>query len=362
MDHSPEHSFDQMNRRQFLKAAAASMTLGGMLSACKGGGTVGIKPPTDAQLAHRRTGTSVVALVACAEYSNDIYKVLKPQIAELGLPDLKNKRVMIKPNMVDFHPQKPMTTNPEVLRAAVELVDSLGAKEIFIGEGPAHIRDTEYLLENTGIGAMVKKLGLQYIDLNLDDLEKVENPDGFSKVSHIYFPKQAIEADAIVSLPKLKTHHWARMTASMKNLFGVVPGRKYGFPKNLLHVRGIDNCVLDLTMLLKPAIQLVDAVVAMEGDGPLNGTAIASKFIAIGTDPAAVDATCARAMGLDPAKIPYLRVAGQVIGNIASENIRLIGTPLDDLKQIFELPPSFRIKGIAENQAELQNAIEAGST
>lgn len=337
------------------------MSTSALVAGCKSAG-VGIPAPSALQLSRRRAADSAVALIACQSYEEDIFKLLKPVLKDVGLPDLKGKTVLIKPNMVDYHPDRPLTTNPAVLKAAVELADYLGASEIVVGEGPAHIRDTEFLLNTSGIGKLCSKLGLKYVDLNLDDLEKMDNPDGFSKVPYFYLPKTALSAGAIISLPKLKTHHWARVTASMKNLFGVIPGRKYGWPKNLLHVKGIDNCVLDLALLLKPAIELVDAVVAMEGDGPLNGTARQSNFLALGCDPAAVDATCARSMGLDPEHIPYMRVAGQVIGNIQESRIKLVGATLASVRQTFELPPSFRIKGIGENQVELQNAIDAGST
>ncbi len=350
-----------LSRRKFLTLSASMLSAGSLLGGCKSAG-VGIPHPTASQLAQRQTKDSVLALLSCQSYEEDIFRLLKPLLKDLTLPDLKGKSCLIKPNMVDFHPDKPLTTSPSVLKAAVELADYLGAREIIIGEGPAHIRDTEFLLDTSGVGKLCNKLGLKFVDLNLDDLEKVDNANGFSRVPVLYLPKTVLACDALVSLPKLKTHHWARVTASMKNLFGVVPGRKYGWPKNLLHVKGIDNCILDLTLLLKPAIEMVDAVVAMEGDGPLNGTARQSHFIALGTDPAAVDATCARAMGQDPEHIPYMRVAGQVIGNISESQIKIKGASLASVRQTFELPPSFRIKGIGENQAELQNAIDAGST
>src|SRR5205823_5792429 len=138
---------------------------------------------------------------------------------------------------------------------------------------PGHMRDTEFLLQASGIGPLCKKHKLRYVDLNLDDLEKVENVDGFSKMKDFYLPKTIMEADAVISVPKMKTHHWVGMTASMKNLFGTVPGRKYGWPKNILHINGIPHSILDLVHLIKPQIGFVDGIVAMEGDGPIMGTA-----------------------------------------------------------------------------------------
>ena len=88
----------------------------------------------------------------------------------------------------------------------------------------------------------------------------------------------------------------------MKNLFGVVPGAVYGWPKNLLHMRGIHQSILDLTATIRPQLTIVDAVTAMEGDGPIMGKPRLLGFLAMGSDLPAVDATCARVIGLDPAR------------------------------------------------------------
>jgi uncharacterized protein (DUF362 family) len=111
----------------------------------------------------------------------------------------------------------------------------------------------------------------------------------------------------------------------MKNLFGVLPGAVYGWPKNILHVRGIPNSILDLNTTVRPSLTIVDAVTAMEGDGPIMGKPRALGFVAMGTDFPAVDATCARIIGLDPRKIEYLAKAGDFLGNIDDSRIEQRG-------------------------------------
>src|SRR5262249_49546735 len=271
----------------------------------------------------------------------DILAKIKTDLPRLGLPDLKSKRVVIKPNMVEIEPGHPITTNPAMLKAAVELADFLGASEIIVGEGPGHMRDTEYFLDQSGLGAMCHKLGVQFVDLNLDDLEGVDNPDNFSGLTHFYLPKTITNADAVISLPKMKTHHWVGMTATMKNLFGTVPGRKYGWPKNLLHIKGIPHCILDLVHLIKPKLGLVDAIVAMEGDGPINGTAKEMGLVLVGADLAAVDSTCARIMDMPLEGLDYLRMAGMVVGNVDPHNIDIVGPSVDSIKTRFKRPISF---------------------
>lgn len=341
---------NKITRRTLLQLGAAAA-----LSGCSGPGRGARIEVSPAQRAGRHTGTSRVALLEVGSYEQDIATPLLTLLEQMPLPNLKGKTVLLKPNMVEFRPGIPITTNPALLAAAARVADALGAAKVIVGEGPGHYRDTEFLLEASGIGPELKKLGLPFVDLNLDQLEKVENRHGFTRLDHFYLPATVVQADVVVSLPKLKTHHWVGVTASMKNFFGVVPGRRYGWPKNLLHWEGIDRSIIDLVRLMPPSLAIVDAVVAMEGDGPVNGTPVHSGFVAAGADLAAVDATVTRAMGLDPARFAYLELAGQVVGNIDSNQIQVIGTDLARLTQPFRLPETF------SNPAVLARAGSGGS-
>ena len=104
-----------------------------------------------------------------------------------------------------------------------------------------------------------------------------------------------------------------------------MPGAVYGWPKNLLHVHGIEQSIVDLTATIVPALSLVDGIVGMEGDGPIMGRPKAVDVLAMGTDLPAVDATCARLMGLHPEKMPYLSVSGAFLGNIDEGRIEQRG-------------------------------------
>jgi uncharacterized protein (DUF362 family) len=132
------------------------------------------------------------------------------------------------------------------------------------------------------------------------------------------------------------------MTASMKNLFGVVPGAVYGWPKNILHLKGIDNSILDLNATVKPHFTIVDAVTAMEGDGPIMGKARAMGFLAMGRDLVAVDATCARVIGFNPARMPYLAEAGRFLGNIRESRIDQRGEDPQRYRTRFEIIDSLK--------------------
>ncbi len=138
-------------------------------------------------------------------------------------------------------------------------------------------------------------------------------------------------------MAKMKTHHWAGITLSMKNLFGVMPGIVYGWPKNVLHVQGIARSILDINATLRPHFAIVDGIVGMEGDGPIMGTPRQAGMLVMGRNLPAVDATCARAMGIDPYKIPYLKAADNWLGPINETLIAQRGEPLADVRKDFLL-------------------------
>jgi uncharacterized protein (DUF362 family) len=137
----------------------------------------------------------------------------------------------------------------------------------------------------------------------------------------------------------MKTHHWVGVTLSMKNMFGVMPGICYGWPKNLLHMAGISESILDIVASVHPHLAIVDGIVGMEGDGPIMGNPKQSKVIVMGRNLTAVDATCARLMGIDPGKIAYLDRASGILGPTSRVFIKQIGEQPDPLVQHYELPP-----------------------
>jgi uncharacterized protein (DUF362 family) len=239
---------------------------------------------------------------------------------ELGV-DVRGRRVLLKPNMVEYEPGTAINTHPLVVAGAAIACRRAGAAEVTIGEAPGHRRDLEYLLSSTGLADQLVDLKLRFTDLNHDDVRIVPLASGFTQLGQVALPVEVLRSDFVITMPKLKTHHWAGMTCSLKNLFGVVPGAVYGWPKNVLHVHGIENSILDLAATVRPQLAIVDAVTAMEGDGPIMGRPRPLGFIAMSADPVAVDATCARIIGLDPEKLGYVREAGKFLGNVDAARI-----------------------------------------
>jgi uncharacterized protein (DUF362 family) len=143
-------------------------------------------------------------------------------------------------------------------------------------------------------------------------------------------------------MPKLKTHHWVGVTLSLKNMFGIVPGCCYGWPKNILHWAGIVSSILDLNSTVRPDFAIVDGIIGMEGNGPIQGSAKPSGVLILGDDPVAVDATCARVMGLEPERIDYLAKAGVLLGHLRPENIRQLGESVASVRTPFAVLPAFQ--------------------
>ena len=302
------HSGSELTRREFIGA----LPLVGLAASCR-------RSPYE-RGEFTIPAQSSVAVLAAGDYGASVADALSRGL-DLLRPLVRGRRVMLKPNLVEYEADKVINTHPSVVVGAIEAFRRAGAREVVVGEGPGHRRDMEYLLEASGLSAQLREMNTRFVDLNLDDVHQVPLRSRFTGMDSLMMPVEVLSSDFLVSVAKLKTHHWAGMTASMKNLFGVVPGAVYGWPKNLLHFRGIDNSILDLNATLRPAFAIVDAVIAMEGDGPIMGTPKPCGFLAMGADPVAVDATCARIMGLEPGKMPYLREAARFLGNSRPEAI-----------------------------------------
>lgn len=258
---------------------------------------------------------AAVFLARGQRYDGPLEQTIRDGLTATGFrPELiRGKRVLLKPNLVEPTRRSPqLTTHPAIVLAAAEVFRRWGAS-VVVGEAPGHVRDTELALVESGLAEALETAGLEFADLNYDDVARVPNLGGTSQLAGFYFPRAVIEADLVVSLPKMKTHHWVGMTGALKNLYGVLPGIKYGWPKNVLHHAGIPQTVVDINASLPKTVTIVDGILAMEGDGPILGTAKPMGLVAVGTNLTAVDATLARIMGLRPERIGYLsRAAGRL--------------------------------------------------
>lgn len=284
---------------------------------------------------------SRVVIRKVSDYEKDLAAILYESLSDFGLA-VKGKTVLLKPNLVGFDPLGVTNTHPAVIAAARESFLRLGASQVLIGDGPALDRDTQAILESVRLQEFAGPLAGIFVDLNIDDVEAVSLKTHASRLREIYFPKTLLGVDFLVSMPKLKTHHWAGVTLSLKNMFGTVPGCCYGWPKNVLHWAGIDQAILDINAAVRPDFSIVDGIMGMEGNGPTQGTPKPCGVLVLGADPVAVDATCCRVMAIDPGRVKHLARAGTLLGHIDSAKIRQVGEGLADVRKPFAVLDAFR--------------------
>jgi uncharacterized protein (DUF362 family) len=315
-----------MKRRTFLTGAGAALATGI-------GGSLAVRWN---EWGHRAS----VFIAKAGSYEADLERTIALGLHELGLGPAwaRGKTVLLKPNLVEpSHDAPEINTHPYVVRAAAEVFRSWGAAGVLVAEGPGHCRDASLVLEESGLGKILDESRLEFVDLNHDEVGFVPNRLRETTLSQLALPATLKRADLVVSMPKMKTHHWAGVTLSMKNLFGVMPGIVYGWPKNVLHYAGIGPSILDINAAVGPHLAIVDGIVGMEGDGPIMGTPRRLGVLVMGTNLSAVDATCARLMRIDPWRVGYLAAASSRLGPIAARHISQRGESIAELAQPFQL-------------------------
>ncbi|NLW83201.1 MAG: DUF362 domain-containing protein [Phycisphaerae bacterium] len=253
---------------------------------------------------------TTVALLRCPDYTPDL---VRRQVAEaLALLDgtqsfvRPGRRILIKPNLiVPVGPDVPAQTHPEVICAVAEWVKAAGATPL-VGDSPAW-SNTAACLAALGIDQRLQTLGAEIVQLDRPVRTKIEGSSlGLSRV--------ALEADAIINLPKLKAHQQLGATIAVKNMYGCVAGKEkafWHFAKGGSY-DAFCRMLIGVYRQLAPVVTLIDGIVAMEGQGPINGTPRPLGFIAAGTDPIACERLCCRLIGVDPATLPILQAAAKM--------------------------------------------------
>jgi len=282
---------------------------------------------------------TTVSILRQPAYDQTIYDTVRRLLAMHKL-DVRGKRVLLKPNLVEFDSATTVNTHPMLVHAAMEAFREVGAY-VRIAEGPGHRRITLDLADAAGYFQTIPSFEDLFTDLNLDEVALVRMRRPASKLRKLYLPNTALGADLLVSMPKMKTHHWVGATLSMKNFFGLVPGGVYGWPKNILHWAGIDESIVDLHQVFPRTFAIVDGVDGMEGNGPIQGTPKHVGVLVAGRNLPAVDATCCRIMGINPAKIGYLRLSAQADA-LAEARILQTGESLRSVRTDFQLLPEFQ--------------------
>lgn len=216
--------------------------------------------------------------------------------------------MLLKPNLLSAKaPERAITTHPEVIAAIGRAVQVLGGK-VTIGDSPAGAeKGIDRLWNNCGLTAIARRDGFELVNFEMSGSRPVV-VDG----EEYYIAKPVLEADLVVSVPKLKTHVLTLMTGGIKNTFGCVPGfRKGRYHKEAPKPKLFAKVLVDIFSAVRPALTIVDAVVAMEGDGPSSGEPRPVGLLAASTDAVALDTVLSAIMGLSPDRVHTTRLAAE---------------------------------------------------
>ena len=268
-------------------------------------------------------------LIKCSDYDQlRIAMAIEKQFTNSGVLGKSIKpgdKVLVKPNLIAPKSKKCATqTDPMVIYETVKFLKDFGAKP-FVADSPAW-SDTETCINKLKLTGPLKKLGVEV--KQLDKPVKVALPNTSIKVN---VSSVAIEADAIVNLPKFKTHQQLVATFAIKNMFGCVSGKQKAFWH---FAKGKDQdefcrLLIEIYKYMNPALTIIDGVIAMDGPGPIRGRARPLGWIVGSTDPISCELLCAKLIGLDPAMLPIVQTAKKIgFGQQDFENIKILGDPL----------------------------------
>jgi uncharacterized protein (DUF362 family)/ferredoxin len=282
-----------------------------------------------------------VALAACPDYGvahvRDAVHALLAHWGGIGAIVSRGNRVLLKPNLLTARrPDEAVTTHPEVVRALVREVRDAGGEPV-VADSPANVSKVEQVWERTGFGAMCEAEGVPLLSLEKAGSRPVER-DGFA----FSIAQPVLDADVVISVPKVKTHVLTILTGAVKNVYGTIPG----FQKTDLHrrfpdVRGFGRLLAAVYATVRPRFSVADGVLGMEGDGPSGGSPAALGWLAAAEDAVALDAVLCAVLGIRPRAVPtFGPLADAGLGTADMARIAVRGLSLADAR-----PRSFRVPG-----------------
>ncbi|MFQ5909899.1 MAG: DUF362 domain-containing protein [Thermoplasmata archaeon] len=244
----------------------------------------------------------------------------------------KNKtRVLIKPNLTtSAGPETGITSDVRIVEAIIELLLDLGVENISIGEGAGGAQ-TMHAFEKNGYVALGKKYDLPVLDLNFDESVLLDVPEPLS-MGKVRVSKTVYDSDFRISVAKLKIHSIAVTTGTMKNMMGVLSGRRW---KLIVH-SDIHNRIVDLNKVVLPHFGVIDGVVGNQRD-EVKSYPIEAGVLIAGFDPVAVDSIASEIMAVPWREVPHLVLAQQAgLGIADSAKIEILGPRVEDVRQQFD--------------------------
>jgi uncharacterized protein (DUF362 family)/Pyruvate/2-oxoacid:ferredoxin oxidoreductase delta subunit len=252
----------------------------------------------------------IVSILGCETYDPDaVHRAVEATLAPLGGIGRfvhAGTRVLLKPNLlVAAEPERAITTHPAVVQAVAELVQGAGGT-VLIGDSPAgSVKNGPLAWRKSGLTEVATRTGAHLVPFDGVTWKRLNGQDYF-------IARPALEADLVISLPKLKTHALTLYTGAVKNLFGTIPGtRKREVHFRAPGVQDFSQPLADVLELVRPGLTIMDGVLGQEGNGPgMGGTPRRYGCLAASADPVALDAVMTRAMGYRPGEVLHLAEAG----------------------------------------------------
>ncbi len=279
-----------------------------------------------------------VAMLRCTTYDAEaVERAVRSAVDMLGGMSSFVKpgwRVVLKPNILRAaSPDSAIITHPAVVRAVAILVREAGATPVLAESpaGPFNKAALRLAYTRGGYDKVAEEVGME---LNYDvSTLQVSHPEGHL-IKRLDILKAVAEADAVIALPKFKTHNLTRITGATKILFGVVPGvTKFGYHAKLQDAMRFSEALVDIITYVKPVLTVMDAIVGMHGNGPSGGDPYVANLLLASADPFAMDVVCATLVGMDPFSIPPLKVAAaRGLTSCTVEDVPILGLPLAEAR------------------------------
>lgn len=281
-----------------------------------------------------------VSIVNCSDYDVDniiksIEDLLRPFNGLYGMIKDK-KRVLIKVNMVGpYKPQRAATTHPAVVEAFCKMLSKLEV-EILIGD--SSLSSTEKAFEVCGFKEVAKKYGAKLC--NFDNYSYKYYPSGLKYLPEIPISDYLFESDFIINIAKLKIHYSTQFTGTVKNLYGIIPGKlKLQIHGKTGNKENFENVLVQIPQICTPGISIIDGIVGMEGNGPTNGKAKHAGYLLGGINCYNIDSIAMDIIGIKQKEVYYINNAiSQGLCN-RIENIKVYGEKYS--KVLFQRPSSF---------------------
>ena len=261
-----------------------------------------------------------------------------------GAAVLRPGTYLLKPNLfTTITSEEGATTDPGLILSVVEALRRSGSRPI-LGECPAmaSYARPDLVFDSLGIRKLCVKHDVELRVLDRDRPVWVDVPEGVV-LKELWLPETVFEVDGIINIPKLKTHQLTTLTCAVKNLFGLQQGgSKANHHRRVANdPEAFSNLLLDIYAAVRPHVKLniVDAIVAMEGEGPTTGDPVRMNTIISGEDAAAVDYVCAYLAGWDPMTVPTIRLAAERgLGPSSLDEVEVAGTPIEEARRPLRKP------------------------